>query len=382
MKILYLSSSSDWHVDLWAQYFTKNHSVYLFSDKENYLHDQPFEGVKLNHSAGLIGGILNFFGIKSHKLFQINKLISAKYYAYRVDALIKSENIEVVHAHSLYYGYLASFLKAKVPVIFTPMGSDIIIHAQNNYIYRYMAHQAFLKAKVVTGDSLLKQKRGYKLGAKAEKNYIIQNGVDSSIFYPKENSLKKELHIDEDELLFFSPRAITPLYNIDIILDALHKLKKLNYRFKCMFSFAFGGHYHSELKHKVSMLGLEDYVIWLGYVKYENMQLYYNASNLVISVPSSDSSPKSVYEAMFCGKPVIISDLEWSHELLDELECVCRVDVRNADQLSNSIIRLISDSRFSEKISKNSLQIVRKTFDYEVNMAKMEYIMLEIISSN
>ena len=382
MKILYLSSSSDWHIDLWAQYFSKNYSVYLFSDKENYLDDQSFEGVAVNHSAGLLGGILNFFGIKSHKLFQINKLISAKYYAFRVDALIKSENIDVVHAHNLYYGYVASFLKTKVPVVFTPMGSDIIIHAQNNFIYKHMANRAFFKAVVVTGDSLLVQKRGYEVGAKAERNYIIQNGVDSSIFYPKGNSLKNDFHIGKDEFLFFSPRAITPLYNIDIILDALHTLKKSNHRFKCMFSFAFGGPYYSELKHKVTMLGLENYVIWLGYVKYEDMQLYYNASDLVISVPSSDSSPKSVYEAMFCGKPVIISDLEWSHELLDELECVCRVDVRNAGQLSNSITRLISDSRFSEKITKNSLQIAHKNFDYEVNMAKMEYIMLEIISSD
>ena len=382
MKILYLSSSSDWHIDLWTQYFTKNHSVYLFSDKENYIDDQPFEGVVVNHSAGLLGGILNLFGIKSHKLFQINKLISAKYYAYRVDALIKSESIEVVHAHNLYYGYVASFLKAKVPVIFTPMGSDIIIHAQNNFIYKHMARQAFYKAVVVTGDSLLVQKRGFEVGAKAERNYIIQNGVDSFIFYPKDNSLKKDFHVGKDEFLFFSPRAITPLYNIDIILDSLHTLKEANHRFKCMFSFAFGGEYYSELKHKVTTLGLENYVIWLGYIKYEDMQLYYNASDLVISVPSSDSSPKSVYEAMFCGKPVIISDLEWSHELLDELECVCRVDVRNADQLSNSISRLISDSRFSEKIIKNALQIAHKAFDYEVNMTKMEHIMLEIISSD
>ena len=382
MKILYLSSSSDWHIDLWVQYFTKNHSVYLFSEKENYLVNQPFEGVEVIHSSGLLGGIFNFFGIKSHKLFQINKFISARYYAYRIDALIKAKNIEVVHAHNLYYGYVASFLKAKIPIIFTPMGSDIIIHAQNNFIYRYMARRAFRNAAVVTGDSLLKQKRGYQVGAKTERNYIIQNGVDSSIFYPKDNALKKEFHVGENEFLFFSPRAITPLYNIDIILDSLHTLKEANLRFKCMFSFAFGGEYYSELKHKVITLGLEDHIIWLGYIKYEDMQLYYNASDLIISVPSSDSSPKSVYEAMFCGKPVIISDLEWSYELLDELECVCRVDVRNAGQLSNSIIRLISDSRFSEQITKNSLQIAHKNFDYEVNMAQMEYIMLEIISSN
>jgi len=380
MKILYLASSSDWHIDLWAQYFTKHHSVYLFSDKENYLDDQPFEGVVVNHSAGLLGSVLNFFGITSHKLFQINKLISAKYYAFKIDALIKSKKIEVVHAHNLYYGYVASFLKSQVPVIFTPMGSDIIIHAQENLIYKHMARRAFYKAALVTGDSLLVQKRGYKVGAKVEKNHIIQNGVDSSIFYPKDNSIKKDFHVTKDEFLIFSPRAITRLYNIDIIIDSLYKLKESNHRFKCMFSFAFGGEYYSELKQKVIALGLENYVIWLGYIKYEDMQLYYNASDLVISVPSSDSSPKSVYEAMFCGKPIIISDLEWSHELLDELECVCRVDVRNADQLYGSIKSLISDPIFSRKLSKNSLRLADKFFDYEVNMKKMERIMSDVIS--
>ena len=187
MKILYLSSSSDWHIDLWTQYFTKNHSVYLFSDKEDYLLDQPFNGVKVTHSSGILGGMLNFFAIKTHKLFQLNKLLSAKYYAYKIDTLIENENIEIVHAHNLYYGYVTSFLKANVPVVFTPMGSDIILHAQNNVIYEHMARKAFNKAVAVTSDSLLLQKRGLKVGAKAEKNFIIQNGVDSSLFYPKQH---------------------------------------------------------------------------------------------------------------------------------------------------------------------------------------------------
>jgi glycosyltransferase involved in cell wall biosynthesis len=382
MKILYLASSSDFHIDLWTQYFTKHHSVFLFSDKETYVKDQPFEAVSVNHSAGLLGGILNFFKVGSKKIYQINKLISARYYAFKIDTLIESEKIDVVHAHSLYYGYVASFLNSQVPVIFTPMGSDIIIHAQENVIYKYMAHRAFHCASVITGDSLLKQKKGYKVGAKTEQNYIIQNGVDSSIFYPKANTLKQDFHVGVDEFLIFSPRAITPLYNIDIILDALFKLKESNHRFKCMFSFSFGGEYYSKLKKKVTTLGLEDYVIWLGSVKYEDMQLYYNASDLVISVPSSDSSPKSVYEAMFCGKPIIISNLEWSHELLDELECVCRVDVRNSDQLFDSIKRIIYDPIFAGKISKNSLQLVHKFFDYEVNMKKMERIMLEVINND
>ena len=379
MKILSLSSSSDWHIDLWTQYFTKVHSVYLFSDKEDYLTDQPFENVNVSNSAGILGGVFNFFAFKNHKLFQLNKLISARYYARKIDNLINNENIEIVHAHNLYYGFVTSFLKSDVPVIFTPMGSDIIIHSQNNVIYKYMARKAFKKALAVTSDSLLLQKRGFEVGAKPKKNYIIQNGVDSSIFYPKNNSLKKDFHLGEGEFLIFSPRALTPLYNIHIILDALHKLKQSDYKFKCMFSFAYGGQYQLELKRKISALGLENNIIWLGHIKYEDMQMYYNACDVVVSVPSSDSSPKSVYEAMFCGKPVIISDLEWSYEILDDLECVCRVDVGNANHLADSIKRIISDNNYTKIITKNSLEIARNHFDYEANMIKMEKIMLDLI---
>ena len=380
MRILYLANSSNWHIDLWTQYFINAHSVFLFSEKENYLNDQHFKGVSITHSEGVFGSFFNYLGIKSHRLFQLNKLVSASFYAAEIDRLVLKQKIDVIHAHTLFHGYIASYLKSSVPVIFTPMGSDIIIHAQQNLIYKFMARKAFNKATVITGDSLILQKRGYKVGANAQENYIIQNGVDSSIFKPRSaNKLKQDLGVLKGETLIFSPRAITPLYNIDTIIESLSELKKTNPRFKCMFSYAFGGEYYSKLKEKVISFGLMENVIWLGYIQYEDMQLYYNASDLVISVPSSDSSPKSVYEAMFCGKPVIISDLEWSHELLDELDCVLRVDVKNPVQLAQAIKSLIDDNELLQALSKNSLLLAHKFFDYDINMKKMEAIMLSTL---
>jgi len=384
MRILYLGSSSDWHIDLWTQYFTRSHEVFLFSDKENYLNDQAFNNVSITHSDGLIGKVLNYLKLSSHKMFQLNKFVSAKYYASQIDRLVVEHEIDVIHAHNLYYGYVASFLKEQVPVIFTPMGSDIIIHAQQNPIYKFMAHRAFKKAHVVTGDSLILQKKGYKVGAKLENNYIIQNGVDSDIFKPEGNKLRHELGISPDETLVFSPRAITPLYNIDTIIDALYEFKKTNNRFRCLFSYAFGGKYSTQLKERVISLGLSENVVWLGYVKYEDMKSYYNAADLVISVPSSDSSPKSVYEAMFCGTPIIVSDLEWSHEILGDLDCVVRVEARNSSQLAQAMARVLGSFELAEVMSKNSLQLAHEFFDYETNMRKMETIMLGIpgISDN
>ena len=80
-----------------------------------------------------------------------------------------------------------------------------------------------------------------------------------------------------------------------------------------MFTYAFGNEYFDKLKISKE-LNLEKNVIWLGFKNYNEMAELYNASDIVISIPNSDSSPKSVYEAMFCKKPVIVSDLEWSNE--------------------------------------------------------------------
>jgi len=377
VNILYIASSSDWHIDLWVKYFTKNHNVFLFSDKEDYLKKQKFDRVQIIESEGLLGRFLNFFNVKSHLFFQINKLLSARYFASKIDLVINESNIEIIHAHSLYYGFILSFIKSDIPVVFTPMGSDIILHAQKNLIYKYMAKKTFKRANVVTGDSILLQKNGYKVGAKSKTNYVIQNGVDSSIFFPKKNNLKAKYNISDDEILIFSPRSITPLYNIDIIIDAIYKLKTKGYKVKCMFSFAFGDNYSSQLQNQIRELQLDSSIIWLGFLNYKKMAEHYNSADIVLSIPSSDSSPKSVYEAMFCKKPTIVSDLEWSYELLNGSDCIIRVPIRDSDSLSIAIMDLINNPDQMTQIASNALEYADKYFDYQKNMVEMEKIMFQ-----
>ena len=377
MRILFLSSSSDWHIDLWTQYFTEDHSVFLFSDKEDYLEDEEFKGVTIVQSNGYFGRILNFVKNPSHRLFQLNKLISSKYFANKISKLINKHNIDVVHAHNLYYGYLASFLHEDIPVIFTPMGSDVIIHAQNKMLYKWMAKKAFLRANVVTGDSKLVQSKGYKVGASRHNNFIIQNGVDTNIFYPRDMNIREKYGVLDGEVLLFSPRAITPNYNIDVIIESLALMRNMGLNVKCMFSFAFGGEYYNHLERLVENLDLEDRVIWLGRLSYIEMADHYNGADIIISVPTSDSSPKSVYEAMFCRKPVVISDIEWSRELLSSSDCI-RVTPKNPLQLSQAVDEILSDSTYRDNLANSAYETACRNFGYHENMRKMEGIMQNI----
>ena len=378
VNILYIASCSDWHIDLWTKHFSKGNNVYLFLVFEDYLKDQAYLGITVFKSEGVLGRILNAFKFKSQKWYQLNKLLSARAYAKRIDSIIEKYDIEIVHAHSLYYGYVASFIKSDTNIVFTPMGSDVILHAQNNRLYQHMALNAFKKAHIITGDSLLLQKQGYKVGATKKNNYIVQNGVNSKIFFPKANNLRQNYSVADDEILIFSPRAITPLYNIDIILQAIHELVNTGHKIKCMLSFAFGDDYSAQLKKQVQDLKIVDHILWLGYLSYEDMAKHFNAADIVVSVPSSDSSPKSVYEAMFCKKPIVVSDLLWTYELLDD-QCITRVGVKSPKELTIAIEKIIYNPEYAQNLADNALLLAKKHFDYRNNMLKMEHIMKNVV---
>lgn len=382
MKILYLASSADFHVDLWVKYFKENNKVFLFSDSQNYLQDQRFQNVKLIKSVGLFGQFLNKLNSKNKKLYQLNKLLSVKIFSSQIDEVVKKYKINIIHAHSLYFGYLNYFIKSNIPRIFTPMGSDVIIHAQGNVIYKHMARKAFAGSEIVTNDSSILQKKGFLVGASRKENYVIQNGVDSNIFYPKKNNLKRKYNLGNNDILLFSPRALEPLYNIDIVIKAIKNLTSKNFSIKCIFTYAFGNEYFDKLKKISKELNLENNLIWLGFKNYNEMAKLYNASDIVISIPNSDSSPKSVYEAMFCKKPVIVSDLEWSNEFFEREKNIFKVNSISPDELTNKILEIISNPKKAKIITESAYKIVKKNFDYRLNMRRLEKIMEESIKNS
>lgn len=381
MNILYITSSFDPHTALWVKHFTSNHNVVLFSDKKENSNKLLYpKNMVIIEKEGYLASFLNKYKIENQKLRHADMLLSIQRFVNEIKNIIIEYNIDIIHAHSLYYGFLASFIPKTLPVVFTPMGSDVIIYAQESKIHNKMARKAFKRADVITGDSKILQSQGYKVGAKEEDNYIIQNGVDTTLFYPQDSDVRKKLGINDDTKLIFSPRAIAKVYNIDEILKSLVVLKEKKYKFKCMFTFSFGNEHYDYLKSLVVELGLEDYVIWLGYIDYNDMADYYNAADIVVSIPSSDSSPKSVYEAMFCAKPVIVSNLPWSHEFLEDRVNILRTEVHNIEMLSKKIIELIENKELYNTLVMNAPLKADELYSYEKNMMQMESIMLDLIN--
>ena len=70
----------------------------------------------------------------------------------------------------------------------------------------------------------------------------------------------------------------------------------------------------------------------------------------MISIPSSDSSPLSVFESIACKTPVLLSDLPWISHKLKKENCII-LSKLDSNSLANATIKALSNSN-KKKINK------------------------------
>lgn len=191
-----------------------------------------------------------------------------------------------VFAHSTYYAFLASF--CDVPYCATPQGSEVLVRPQASRFYRYLLTRSVRHASFVTVDSVAMAGALQRLTRVTPR--IVQNGIDVSKIGESPTSSARTL--------VTSIRGLASNYRIVEIIEGRNQAAPaagLN------FSFPFSERdYFQKIE---AMLGQSD-VLHRGLSR-ELLYEVFRQSVCVISIPKSDSSPRSVYEAIFCGAAVI-----------------------------------------------------------------------------
>lgn len=199
----------------------------------------------------------------------------------------------IYHAHPMYYMLLCWL--AGVEFIGTPQGSEILVRPNRSRIYKYFAIQVLRAAKSITVDSQSMQDKIFELSER--KSILIQNGIDM-------DSISKLQPVDylRDRIISF--RGMTPLYQIKEIVTAREHSNN-NYPLTFIYPF-WDIDYKSSIK---EFLQQDD--IDLGRLAKDEMFQLLSETMLAISIPKSDSSPRSVYEAIFSGCCVAVTNNRW-----------------------------------------------------------------------
>jgi glycosyltransferase involved in cell wall biosynthesis len=262
------------------------------------------------------------------------------------------------------------------------MGSDVLVLARNMKIYGIVTTYVLKKAALVTSDSLVLNEASIEFGAKREKVHLIQNGVDRRMFNEKvdKSIFRSRLGLGDGPIIL-STRTLHPLYNIDCLIKAMPLILKCFPKAKLVLLY-FSIELEEDLKLLARQLGVETAVVFVGQVKYDEMPYYHAGADVSVSVPSSDSSPCSVYESMASGTPVVVSDLPWIKHFIREGLNALVVSLRDPSAIARAVMRIIAEKDLNEKLRENGLATVRSYVDYETNMKKMAEIMENLLKNS
>jgi len=101
------------------------------------------------------------------------------------------------------------------------------------------------------------------------------------------------------------------------------------------------------------------------------MPTLYRAADVVVSVPSSDSSPATAWEALACGRPLVVSDLPWARAELHDREDAWLSPIDDG-ALADALRTLLSDRRLAERLGAQGRLLVHKTRDRRQQMRALD----------
>jgi glycosyltransferase involved in cell wall biosynthesis len=251
------------------------------------------------------------------------------------------------------------------PLVATAWGSDVYGASSRQLL---LIRLALRRTAVATADSTHLLARLAQLGSGSLRTMLVNWGADLETFRVPSTSERAEL---KTRLGFgpgpvvLSPRGLKQIYNPEVVLEAFARVQKALPEAQLA------------LKHAGSDEPLRPK--WLdapavrpvGRIEYAAMADLFRAADVTVSVPASDSSPRSVWEAMAAGSATVLSDLPWVHELIaDEREAL--VVRPEAGEVAAAVTRLLQDDELRARIARSARDLVERHRNREVELERLE----------
>ena len=271
---------------------------------------------------------------------------------------------DVVHGHWLCgFAFFAAVAGAR-PLAAMAWGSDVL---KARPAQTAANRVALRRAALALADSQALLDRLVALGAPPADCRLVNWGVDRSLFRPADaeerRSLRARLGLGEGPVIL-SPRSLMPVYNPRIILEAWREIAAERPDAQLVLK------HMGVVREELGALPFAERVHTIGHVDYERMPDYYRVADVCLSITSSDSAPRTVFEAMACGAPCVLSDLPWVHEqIADEREAL--IVPIDSGAVAEAVRRLLSDRELAAGLADRGEQLVEHHHDRDVHMDRL-----------
>jgi glycosyltransferase involved in cell wall biosynthesis len=272
---------------------------------------------------------------------------------------------DLVQAHYLLRWPYVATLAGHRPLIVTPWGWELYDAAGSD---RRRADHALRHADVVITRSPHMRRELLRRGVPEERIEPADLGVDLEHFSPAREP------VDGGPPVILSFRGTPPtteLYNLDVVLDAFRLVRRRLPNATLVLLHG-GAPLTEQAQVRLDELADSGVVHITEHVPHAEMVDHMRAATIGVSVPSSDGSPRSVWEAFATGLPLVLSNLPQVEERAGRSGAVF-VEPR-AETIAAALVDVLEDPERLEQMASRARAWAESNVDERRERARLSEI--------
>lgn len=361
MKILFIAPANSIHTVRWVNSLAEcGEEIFLLSLKS---HKES-----VNQISGLVK--CNYLSICGNVGYYLNAAEVKKIYND-----IKPDVVNVHYASG--YGTLARV--AKIPnILLSVWGSDVYDFPYESLLKMQIIRRNISWAFQLASTSNVMAAQVEKIMKKKIDIQVTPFGVDCKKFSPGNTEGRETFN-------FCVIKMLTHKYGIDTIMEAFSifykTLMKSNKIEKKIYLNIFGqGNDLNALMALRDKLDMQNNIKFGGYIKHDMVPEVLRETDVFCcgSRYNSESFGVSAVEAMACGVPVIVTDVDGFREVVKDKQTGYIVPKDSPANMAESMLNLYLDDGLRKSMGMNGRKRVEKFYDWEKNVELMRTVYKDI----
>jgi glycosyltransferase involved in cell wall biosynthesis len=328
-------------------------------------------------------------GNKPVSLRQVPRLL------FELQKIIQKVKPHLVHAGPIQRAAFLTAISGFRPLISMSWGYDLIQDANRDAWQRWATRFTLKNSAWLIGDCEAIRKIAITHGMPKERITTFPWGVDLNHFSPpSEMKTQKRStfgETSEDEVLAQNPpftllstRGWEPIYGVDILARAFVLAARERPELRLIM---LGSGSQAGLIQKIFLEGgllssMDDQpnhfqtsrVLLPGQIGYERLPDYYRSADLYLAATHSDGASISLLEAMACGRPALVTDLEGNREWITPEENGWLFPEGDVQAMKQAILKAVEMRTLLPQMGEKARKIVEQRANWKNNFQKLLHV--------
>lgn len=287
--------------------------------------------------------------------------------------IIKMEKPQIVHTHSTLSGRIAAKMCVGTKIVYTRHSvfpvSKRISQGLGRFINKTL--NELLSDEIIAVAQAAKDNLTDG-GISEDKIKVILNGVESVEIQSDQDRMrtKNQYNISDLDFVVAILARLNDYKGHAYLIEAAQIIKKTKAN-SVKFLIVGTGDLQVQLKAQVEKLGLEDIVIFTGFIT--DVPRILNIVDLQVNASyGTEATSLSLLEGMSLGIPAVVTNYGGNPGVITNGQNGLIVETKNAQALSDAILRIMEDDALRRHMQQEAKKIFKQKFDLHIYTKNIE----------